>query len=62
MKELLNIPKTFQETHPYKLHTSTEWSGNPSSIVEGLKKPSTIWTNNLGPSNQKEKRSIDELW
>jgi hypothetical protein len=60
--QLLNFPKTFQKMPLSKQHTSTEWSGSPSSTAEGLKKPSTLWTNESGPLRPRGKKSMDELW
>jgi hypothetical protein len=62
MKELLNIPNTFQTPLPSKQHIYTEWSGKPSNLVEGPRKQSMTSTNESAPWRDGEKRSMDDLW
>jgi hypothetical protein len=62
MKELLNIPNTFQTPPSSKQHTSTEWPERPSNLAEEPKKQSMTWTSELATWKGKEKRSMDDLW
>jgi hypothetical protein len=62
MKELLNIPNTFQTPLPSKQHICTEWSGKPSNSAEEPKKQFTISTSESVPWKGRERRSMDNLW
>jgi hypothetical protein len=61
MKELLNIPRTFQIPPQNKPPPSTECSGRTSRLVDELKNFSLTWTNKS--KHWKTRRiSMDELW
>jgi hypothetical protein len=62
MKELLNIPSTFQTPPPSKRRTSTEWSGRPSNSAKGPKKQYMTSTSESAIWKDREKRSMDDLW
>jgi hypothetical protein len=62
MKELLNIPNTFQTPLSSKQHTSTEWPGKPSNLADEPRKPSMTSTNESVTWKGKERRSMDDLW
>jgi hypothetical protein len=62
MKELLNIPNTFQTAPPSRQHTSIEWSGKPSNSVGEPKKQCMASTNKSELWKSRERRSMDDLW
>jgi hypothetical protein len=62
MKELLNIPNTFQTPLPSKQHIYTGWSGKPWNSVEEPKKQSMTSTKESEPWKGEERRSMDDLW
>jgi hypothetical protein len=62
IKELLNIPNTFQTLLPSKQHTSTEWSGRPSISAEEPKKQFMTSISESVAWKDGEKRSMDDLW
>jgi hypothetical protein len=62
MRELLNIPSTFQKAPPSRQHTSIEWSGKPSSLAGEPKKQFMTLINESATWKGKERRSMDDLW
>jgi hypothetical protein len=62
MKELLNIPKTFQIHPPNKPGPFTVCLGKPSTPTDELRNSSSTWTKGLKPLKTKQKMSMDELW